>query len=160
MKKEHTLKKTTRGIKEHSKEQELKHENRQLRKENERLERENKQLRRSYAGTRKQFARMDLDRHSYVKDIIDEHLKDEAESIDSGKLLLEMKSKWRCHESSCSGHLEIVVYSKMGVPFYFRQCSECKNRTKGKTWHPGVEGPVKPIPDAPIKLGNSSKLRK
>jgi hypothetical protein len=161
------LGKTRRGHKERSKEQELKFEGKELRNVIRDLEgqvreltKENTRLRRQAAGSRKELARMDLDRHAYVREIIEEHLADEQESIDSTKLLEKMKAKWRCHEPSCSGHLEIVIYSKMGVPWYFRQCSECPNRTKAKPHHPGVEGPLKPIPAGPVKLGNPSKIRK
>jgi len=152
--------KNTRGVKEYSKDQELKHENRELRKQIRELEIENRQLKRRYAGTRKEFARMDLDRHTYVKDIIEEHLAEEQDSIDSTKLLEKMVSKWRCHSPGCSGHLEVVMFSTYGDQTrYYRQCNECANRTKGKPWHQGVEGPVKIIPAEPTKLGAVSKKK-
>lgn len=154
------MRKSTRGIKEYSKDQGLKHENRELRKQITELEIENRQLKRRYAGTRKEFARMDLDRHSYVKDIIEEHLTEEQNSIDSTKLLEKMISKWRCRETGCPGHLEIVKFSTHGDQTrYYRQCNECENRTKGKPWHQGVEGPVKIIPIEPIKLGAVPKKK-
>ncbi len=152
--------KSTRGVKEYSKDQELKHENRELRKQIRELEIENRQLKKRYAGTRKDFARMDLDRHSYVKDIIQEHLTEEQESIDSTQLLEKMVSKWRCHADGCDGHLEIVTFSTFGDQTrYFRQCNTCSNRTKGKPWHQGVEGPVKIIPIEPPLRGAASKKR-
>jgi predicted RNase H-like nuclease (RuvC/YqgF family) len=153
--------KSTRGIKEFSKEQETKHENRELRKQIRELEIENRNLRRRFAGTRKEFARMDLDRHAYVKDIIEEHLADDQESMDSTQLLEKMISKWRCHEPGCSGHLEVVKFSTYGDQTrYYRQCNECSNRTKGKPWHQGVEGPIKPPTPEPTKLGASQKPKK
>jgi hypothetical protein len=102
---------------------------------------------------------MDLDRHAYVQEIVDEHLADEAEGMDTSRLLDKMKAKWLCHECH-TGTLEIIVYSKMGVPWYHRQCSECNNRTKSKQHHPGVEGIKKEIPLEPVKFGNQSKTRK
>lgn len=151
--------KNTRGVKELSKEQGIKLENRELRKEIQALENENNRLkaeirqsRRQHAGTRKKFARMDLDRHQYVQDIVSEHLADEQESIDSVSLLEKMKNKWKCHSGGCSGHLEIIIYSKMGNPHYFRQCNACDNRTTSQPHHENVEGVLKPLPEEPEKL--------
>lgn len=138
--------KSKRGDKERSREQELKYENSKLRRE--------------VSNLRKQLARLDLDRHSYIKDIVDEHLADEQESIDSTHLLEKMKAKWRCHEGGCEGHLEIIVYSKMGQPWYYRQCSDCSNRTDAKPHHAGVEGIPKTIPIEPIKMGLTGKVNK
>lgn len=137
--------KSRRGHKERSREQELKYENSKLRRE--------------VSSLRKQLARLDLDRHSYVRDIVEEHLAEEQESIDSTDLLEKMQSQWRCHECP-DGQLEIVVYSKIGAPWYFRQCSECSNRTKSQPYHSGVEGIRKEIPSAPIKVGAVKKTRK
>ena len=158
--------KNTRGKKELSKTQELKHEGRELRiyirdleARNRELEKDNTALRRKFAGSRKDFARMDLDRHSYVQEIIQEHLTEEQESIDSTALLSKMKSKWLCRDCH-TGHLEIFVYSRMGQPYYFRQCSECPNRTRAQPHHPNVEGIVKPPAEEPIKIGAVKKSHK
>lgn len=138
--------KSRRGDKERSREQELKYENNKLRRE--------------VSSLRKQLARVDLDRYSQVRDIVQEHLTSEEESIDSARLLEKMKAKWRCNEGSCSGHLEIVIYAKMGHTWYFRQCSECPNRTAAKPHHPGVEGIKKEIPLEPDKIVAKKKSYK
>lgn len=158
------MSKNTRGHKEYTKEQSLKHEGKELRNYIKELEaqvreqgKEIMRLRRQSAGSRKQLARMDLDRHAYVAEIVQEHLADEQDSIDSTTLLEKMKSKWRCH-SCADGQLEIVLYSKIGVLWYFRQCSGCTNRTKSKQHHPGVEGIRKEIPLEPVKM-NAKKQR-
>lgn len=160
------MSKNTRGIKELSKTQELKHEGKELRSNIRDLEaqvreltKENTRLRRQAAGSRKELARMDLDRHSYVRDIIKEHLADEHEVMDSSALLARMKSKWLCKECH-EGHLEIILYSKMGDLWYYRQCSGCANRTKAQPHHPGVEGIRKEIPTEPVKMGKSAKSYK
>ena len=154
--------KANRGVKEFSKEQELKHENRELRKENDRLGRENRQLRRQYAGSRKQYAKMDLDRHSYVRDIIEEHLSEEKEDIVTTQDMLEsMKNEWKCEKCNV-GYLEILVYSKLGNPHYFRQCSNCVHRTKSQEYHDNVKGIVKEptVPEKPdVKKKLSFKLK-
>lgn len=129
--------KNRRGDKERSREQELKYENSKLRRE--------------VSSLRKQLARIDLDRYSHVREMVEEHMALEEEDIDQTRLLQKMRAKWACKESSCSGHLEIVVYAKMGMPWYYRQCSACDNRTKAKPHHPGVEGIQKEIPSEPIK---------
>lgn len=80
--------------------------------------------------------------------------------MDSSALLARMKAKWHCKDCN-QGHLEIVLYTKMGDPWYFRQCSECPNRTKAQPHHPNVEGIRKEIPsEAPVKLGKQSKSYK
>lgn len=136
--------KTRRGHKEFSKEQTLKHENR----ESKRRERDKditiNQLIREVSSLRRQLARVDLDRHSYVKEIVDEHLADQDKHMSAQDMLKSMKNKWKCHEKGCDGHLEIVIYSKMGLPFYYRHCSQCLNRTKAQKYNPDeVEGIVK-----------------
>lgn len=151
------MRKNTRGHKEYTKEQSLKHEGKELRSHIKELEaqvreqgKEITRLRRQSAGSRKQLARMDLDRHAYVTEIVQEHLVDEQESIDSTVLLEKMKSKWSCHKCQ-GGQLEIILYSKMGQPWYFRQCSGCSNRTESKPHHPGVEGIKKEVEDEPTR---------
>lgn len=138
--------KSRRGSKELSKEQELKYEGKELRNHIRdlegiirELEKDNRNLRRQMAGSRKELAKIDLDRYSYVREIVEEHLSLEEESMDSTRLLEKMKAKWKCLECH-SGHLEIILYTKMGQTWYWRQCSECENRTKSQPHHPGVEG--------------------
>lgn len=137
--------KSRRGQKERSREQELKYEN--------------SKLRRDVSSLRKQLARIDLDRHSYVRDIVEEHLAGEEQSIDSTHLLEKMKARWKCHECH-EGHMEIFVYSKIGQPWYYRQCSNCPNRTKSQPHHKNVEGIKKEIPQEPEKPGFSSRNKK
>lgn len=149
--KEKSLGKARRGEKELTKAQELKHENRELRNEVHRLEKENRQLRRQFAGSRKQFAKMDLDRHSWVKDIVQEHLAQEDNLNDTPQQVIEsLKNKWKCHECHM-GHLEINLFTKAGETWYYRHCSNCDNRTNSQVYTPKVEGIIKEAPLPPMK---------
>ena len=124
------LGKTRRGHKERSKEQELKYENQKMRRE--------------ISSLRKQLARLDLDRYSYVKDIVDEHLSENNEEITTTQMLASMKNTWQCKECGI-GYLEIILYGGPGGSMhYYRQCNNCSHRTKGQKYDPDtVRGIVK-----------------
>ncbi len=127
------MSRSTRGDKEHTRLQQMQHENSRLKREISKL--------------RKQLARLDLDRHSYVKDIVDEHFANEEQEETTGKMLERLKDEWKCRECS-DGFLEIVLYSKMGEPWYFRKCNglNCAHRTKSQHYNPEkVVGPIKPL---------------
>lgn len=125
--------KSRRGDKERSREQELKYEVHKLR--------------RQVSSLRKQLARVDLDRYSHIKDIVQEHMLQE-EAVSAQDMLEKEKQAWRCHEGGCVGFLEIILYTKMSETWYFRKCSHCSNRTKSQTYTPSVRGIIKqPDPD-------------
>lgn len=121
--------KNRRGDKERSREQELKFENHKLR--------------RQVSSLRKQLARLDLDRYSQVRDIVEEHYANEEVEQNTQHMLESLKNTWKCRECH-SGHLEINIYTKMGDPWYFRQCNNCSHRTKSQIYTPSVKGIVKP----------------
>lgn len=121
--------KNTRGDKEYSRLQEALHENRKLKREN--------------ANLRKSLSKLDLDRHSYVRDIVEEHYAREDSETTTMQMLDKLKSQWLCRECH-EGHLEITVYTKAGETWYFRQCNNCKYRTKSQKYTPGVKGLIKP----------------
>jgi predicted nuclease with TOPRIM domain len=129
------LGKNTRGNKEYSREQELKHENEKLRNKIRQLEGEVRQLSRQHARTRKQFARMDLDRHAYVQEIVQEHIDKEKEQQSAQQILKSMKEEWMCRECG-EGQLEISVYTRLDGTFYHRVCNCCPNRTKSQRYDP------------------------
>lgn len=136
--------KNTRGNKEFSKEQELKHENRELRNRIRDLEHEVRMLTRQTARSRKQFARMDLDRHAYVQDIIQEHFQNEEVEQNTQDMLSSLKNKWQCRECG-TGHLEINLYTRQDGTFYYRKCNNCDNRTKAQKYDAqSVTGIMKP----------------
>jgi hypothetical protein len=113
------LSKNSRGQKEYSRMQEVLHEN--------------KKLKREIASLRKQLARIDLDRHGYVKDILEEHYEGEQSEKDTDKVLQSLKDQWKCHECP-EGFLEIMLYTKVGETWYFRKCNKCTNRTKSQQY--------------------------
>lgn len=116
--------KNTRGQKERSREQELKHEN--------------SKLRRQISSLRRQIARIDLDRYSHIRDMVEDHLQQE-ETFSAVKFINDLKKSWKCFDCN-SGHLEIMIYSKAGDPWYYRQCTNCAKRTKSQAYTEKVEG--------------------
>lgn len=118
----------TRGSKEYSREQ--------------RLSKENKHLKREIARLNKILARLDLDRYSTIKEMVQEHtMADKAEKTQD--LLESLKAEWKCHKCE-EGHLEIVVFSKLGNPWYFRSCNSCSNRTLSQVYDSSkVKGIIK-----------------
>lgn len=124
--------KTKRGEKERSRERQLAHENQKLRRE--------------ISSLRKQLARIDLDRHDYVKNIVEEHYAKEEVEDNTHKMLESMKNHWKCHMCK-SGHLEINLYTRLDGVFYYRKCNECDNRTKSQQYNESVTGIHKqPLP--------------
>lgn len=98
-----------------------------------RLIKENKSLRRQIQKLNKLLARVDLDRYQQVREIIEEHYKEEKK--DEGQEILEkMKQEWKCHEPGCEGYLEIIIYNKISDVWYFRKCNSCANRTKSQKY--------------------------
>jgi len=120
--------KNIRGGKEYDRLQTALHENRKLKREN--------------AGLRKALAKLDLDRHAYVRDIVEEHYAREDSETTTMEMLDMLKSEWKCRECN-EGFLEITVYSKLGDSWYFRQCNNCKYRTKSQKYSQNVKGLMK-----------------
>lgn len=122
------MSKNTRSDKEYSRLQEALYENKKLKKE--------------VSSLRKQLARLDVDRHVYVRDIIEEHYAREDNKA-TMETIEASKSFWKCRKCS-EGHLEILEYPKMGIMWYYRKCNNCKHRTKSQQMTPEVKGPRKP----------------
>lgn len=100
------------------------------------MQREIEKLKRENSRLRKQFARLDLDRHSYVRDIVEEHMAGQEIDQQTESMLKSMKNTWKCHQCN-EGHLQIELYSKQGETWYYRACSNtCGNRTTGKPYDP------------------------
>lgn len=134
--------KARRGDKERSREQELKYENQKLRRE--------------VSSLRKQLARIDLDRYSHVREMVEEHLAQEDQEISTQDMLKSMKNEWQCHECGV-GHLEITLYTRLDGTFYWRKCSNCPHRTKSQKYDPNtVKGIMKPEETQPVKPGQKS----
>ncbi len=123
----------TRGAKEFTREQ--------------RLIKENRQLKRELAHLRKQISRLDLEGIEAAKQTafdLEEKDRLNQELGEPGSNLESLKKEWACKEPNCSGYLEITLYSKLGLTYYFRKCSACQNRTKGQRYDStSVKGIVK-----------------
>jgi len=112
--------KARRGEREFGREKKLAHENKRLKKE--------------LAQMRKLLARVDLDRYSQVKDMIEENYQADREQ--EGQDILErLKQEWRCQTPSCAGYLEIILYNKIDSTWYYRKCNCCPNRTKSQKYN-------------------------
>lgn len=108
---------------------------------------ENKKLKREISSLRKQLARLDLDRHSYVRGIVEEHLAIEEHETSTKDMLTSMKNEWQCRQCG-TGFLEINLYTRHDGTFYFRHCNNCIHRTRAKRYTPDVKGIIKPDPDS------------
>ena len=127
-----------RGDGERTREQELKYENKMLTHENDKLQRELKNLRRTNGRLEKQLAHLDLDRYSFVREMMQEHSTNEV-MMDESKILEQMKREWMCHHCG-KGHLEYITYPRPGGIWYRRECTLCDHGTKGQPYHPTVKG--------------------
>lgn len=141
--------KNTRANKERSRLQELKYENEKLRNEIRKLENENRQLTRQNSKARREIARMDLDKHAYVQEIIQERMGDNKVEQSAQDMVKSMKEEWRCHQCN-EGHLEISLYTRRDGTHYHRVCNNCPNRTKMQKYDPET---VKGIMRKPGKSG-------
>lgn len=102
---------------------------------------ENGKLKREISSLRKQLARLDLDRHSYVKDLVEKSYELEEE-LEGKKVLKKLEKQWTCHECA-RGILEIHIYTKPEGPWYYRRCSNCAHRTKSQPYVQAVSGILK-----------------
>jgi len=96
---------------------------------------ENQRLKKQVSSLRKQLARIDIDRYSTVKDMIEEQYQ--GEQLAAGKEILEnLKKQWSCKQCP-DGFLEIFVYNRANETYYYRICSnapDCSNRTLAKPY--------------------------
>lgn len=149
--------KSRRGQKELSKEQELKYENKEFRRRERDKDNEINKLKREIGSLRKQLARIDLDRYSHVRDIVEEHYANEEVEQNTQDMLSSMKNKWQCHECGI-GHLEIHLYTRLDGTFYYRKCNNCANRTKAQKYDAqSVTGIMRPEPIPDQKSGFKKK---
>lgn len=103
-----------------------------------RLRRENDSLKKKIASIRKQLQRVDLDRYHNLKDIVAKHEREEElEQVESEQEIL--RKKWKCKKCN-HGILEIILFTKLDQEWYYRQCTECDNRTRAQRFHEKVVG--------------------
>lgn len=110
-----------------------------------RLIHENQRLKRQLSHLRKQIARIDLDRYSSLRDIVDQHYQEDR-AQEGQDLLEKLKQEWKCRQPNCEGFLEIILYTKVDHTWYYRKCNCCTHRTKAQKYVPDeVKGIVKKI---------------
>ena len=78
--------KAKRSDKDHSKIQELHHEN--------------MKLKRTISSLRKQLARVDLDRYGTLKDMLDQEEAETGKAQETSQFLKDLKKVWACRECS------------------------------------------------------------
>lgn len=94
------------------------------------LKHENQKLKKQISQLRKQLARLDLNRYSNLKELVDKHeLEDQEEKKTEHKE--QIKKLWECFECR-EDHLRMVTFERKDGVFYFRKCNSCGHRTKMK----------------------------
>lgn len=107
-------------------------------KEVQRLRLENNKLKKQISKLRKELSRIDIDRYSSLKDLIEAQAAEDS-SFDSAAELEELKRKWTCHKCN-NDHMRVVVVPRADGTFYLRKCGSCSNRTKLQKYVDGIEG--------------------
>jgi rubrerythrin len=103
-----------------------------------RLKLENQKLKKQMGKLRKQLSRIDIDRYSNLKDMIEAQAY-EDDTFDAKVELEELKNKWICH--SCKeDYLRVTIVPRADGTFYFRRCPSCLNKTKLKRYTDEVDG--------------------
>ena len=123
--------KNTRGAKEFTREQ--------------RLIKENRQLKRELSHLRKQISRLDLEGLEAEKQVsFDKEEKERFnENVGNAESSSDqLKKTWKCNQCG-EGWLEITLYSKCNETNYYRKCTGCNHRTKGKRYDNSVKGIIK-----------------
>jgi len=107
-------------------------------KEVQKLRRENVKLKGQISSLRKQLSRIDLDRYTNLRDIIEAHELEDDE-FDIKESLEESKKKWECFDCK-EGILNLIMITKCGDPFYLRRCNNCGKKTRLKKYDETVKG--------------------
>lgn len=103
-----------------------------------RLKLENQKLKKQMSKLRKQLSRIDIDRYSNLKDIIETQAY-EDEDFDITVELENLKQTWLCH--SCKNdYLRVIIVPRVDGLFYIRKCPSCNHRTKLKKYTDEVDG--------------------
>lgn len=103
-----------------------------------RLRYENDKLKKQISKLRKQLSRIDIDRYTNLKEMIEAQAA-EDESFDGTMYLEELKHKWMCHECK-EDYLRIIIVPRADGLFYIRKCASCNHRTKLKKYTEDVDG--------------------
>jgi hypothetical protein len=101
------------------------------------LKEEVKKLRRENSKLRKVVSNVDMERYSFVQDLLVS--LDYEENNQLKKVEKSLEQKWKCHDCT-TGLLRLIILFKAGEEFYFRKCDCCNKRTKLKKYTEGVQG--------------------
>lgn len=97
------------------------------------LLRENEKLKRQISQLRRVLDRVDFDRYENIRKIVSDHYQEDRAN-EGEELLEKLMQTWKCRIPNCNGVLEIVLFNKINIPYYYRSCSSCDNRTKSKKY--------------------------
>lgn len=103
-----------------------------------RLKLENQKLKKQMSKLRKQLSRIDIDRYSNLKDMLEEQAA-EDENLDVKVELEGLKEKWVCHGCK-EDYLRVVMVPRADGLFYTRRCASCHHKTKLKRYTDEVDG--------------------
>lgn len=99
---------------------------------------ENKRLRNQVSKLRKVISRLDFEQYAHVRDLLEAHEKEDVKEV-SKREKISLEEKWKCYHCD-DGVLRLVMFHRMGKPYYFRKCDGCTHRTKMKPYNEEVEG--------------------
>lgn len=103
-----------------------------------RLRLENQKLKKQMGKLRKQLSRIDIDRYSNLKDMLEAQAAEDGD-FDVKVELEDLKEKWLCH--SCKeDYLRVIIVPRADGLFYIRKCASCSHRTKLKKYTDEVDG--------------------
>lgn len=107
-------------------------------RDNQRLKLENQKLKKQISSLRKQLSRIDIDRYSHLKDMIEQDDANDA-PYNTKDALEDLKRKWECHKCA-RDFLRLVIVPRQDGTFYLRRCPTCMHKTKLKKYNDEVEG--------------------
>jgi len=102
------------------------------------LKLENQKLKKQMGKLRKQLSRIDIDRYSNLKDMLEAHAA-EDNTFDATVELEELKKKWACHKCK-EDYLRVIIVPRADGLFYIRRCAACNYRTKLKKYTDDIDG--------------------
>jgi hypothetical protein len=102
------------------------------------LKLENQKLKKQMGKLRKQLSRIDIDRYSNLKDIIEAQQAEDS-GFDAKIELEDLKEKWMCHACK-EDYLRVIIVPRADGLFYIRKCASCSHRTKLKKYTDEVDG--------------------
>lgn len=107
-------------------------------KEVQRLRLENNKLKKQMSKLRKELSRVDIDRYSNLRDLIETQAA-EDDTFDKVVQLEQLKNTWMCRKCE-QDHMRVIMVPRVDGTFYLRKCGTCQNRTKLQKYVDGIEG--------------------